>query len=62
MNTPNNLVKFLKIAGYILIGGMVVEAVTLLWSHPFSFLISIGVGGLLVAAGVIIYLYAVVSY
>ncbi len=62
MTAANNLVKFLKIAGCILIGGMVVELVTLLWSHPLSFIISLGVGGLLVAAGVIIYLYAIVSY
>jgi hypothetical protein len=62
MTAANNLVKFLKIAGYILIGGMVVEAATLLWSHPLSFLINLGVGGFLVAAGVIIYLYTVVSH
>lgn len=56
------LEKLLKIAGLILLGGLVVIAVTLLWSHPLSFLISLGVGNVLIAGGVILYLYAIVSH
>lgn len=62
MTASVTLEKLLKIAGLILLGGLVVIAVTLLWSHPLSFLISLGVGNVLIAGGVILYLYAIVSH
>jgi hypothetical protein len=61
MTASVTLEKLLKIAGLILLGGLVVITVTLLWSHPLSFLISLGVGNVLIAGGVILYLYAIVS-
>ena len=59
-NTPQ-LQRRLKIAAYLLIAGLVVEVLTLYWSSPLSFMLFIGVSGILVAVGVIVYLIAIVA-
>jgi hypothetical protein len=45
-----------------LIGGLLVEAITIYWSHPTSFLLFLGLGGILVLAGIVVYLIAIVSH
>jgi hypothetical protein len=40
--------------------GLVVEAITLYWSNPTSFIFFVGVGALLVGIGIVIYLIAIV--
>jgi hypothetical protein len=57
----SRLQKKLKLAGYLLIAGLLVEATTLCWAHPTSFLFFIGLGGFLVVAGVAVYLIALVT-
>jgi hypothetical protein len=59
--TRSRLHRKLKTAAGMIIIGLLVEATTLYWSNPTSFLGFIGVGGLLVFAGVVIYLKAIVS-
>jgi len=59
--TTPRLQRNLKIAGCLLIFGLLAEAMTLYWSNPTSFLFFIGVGGLLVAAGIGLYLLTIVS-
>jgi len=51
----------LKIAAYLLIAGLAVEGITLHWAHPTSFVLFIILGGVLVLAGIAIYLIAIVS-
>lgn len=51
----------LKIAAYLLIAGLLVEAVTLYWSSPLSFMLFIGLGGTLIGLGIIVYLTAIVG-
>ena len=51
----------LRIAGTLVVLGLLVELLSLLWSHPLAFLVFLGVGGLLIGAGILIYLYSVVS-
>jgi hypothetical protein len=51
----------LKIAAYLLIAGLVVEGISLHWAHPTSFLLFISLGGVLVLAGIAIYLIAIVT-
>jgi len=51
----------LKIAAYLLIAGLVVEGISLHWAHPMSFLLFISLGGVLVLAGIAIYLIAIVT-
>ena len=51
----------LKIAGYLLLAGLAVEGITLNWSHPTSFLLFIILGGVLILAGIAIYLVEIVT-
>jgi polyferredoxin len=55
------LQRRLKIAAYLLIAGLLVEAVTFYWSSPLSFMLFIGVGGTLIGLGIIVYLTAIVD-
>lgn len=62
MKTGKKLAKVLRIAGLLIIGGFLVEVLTLIWSHPVSFLLYMGVGGVLMVIGIVLYLYAVISH
>jgi hypothetical protein len=62
MKTGEKLAKLLRIAGFLIIGGFLVEVLTLIWSHPVSFLLYMGIGGVLMVAGIVLFLYAVVSH
>jgi hypothetical protein len=53
--------KRIRLAGILLIAGLLVELVTLRWSHPTAFLFFLLLGGLLMAAGIVIYLLSLVS-
>lgn len=55
------LTRRLQLSGLLVSLGLLIEAATLFWSHPTAFLVFIGLGGLLVGAGVLLYLYAIVS-
>ncbi|HSK31479.1 MAG TPA: hypothetical protein VLA17_16080 [Candidatus Limnocylindria bacterium] len=50
-----------KYAAYLLIAGLAVEGITLQWAHPTSFVVFIILGGILILAGIAIYLIAVVT-
>ena len=58
---PPRLQQRLKVAAFLLIGGLLIEAVTLYWFSPLSFMLFIGLGGTLVGLGVIVYLAAIVA-
>jgi len=51
----------LRIAGTLIILGLLVELFTLAWNNPIAFLVFLGVGGLLIFVGVGIYLLSLVS-
>ncbi len=53
--------KRIRLAGTLLIAGLLVELVTLRWSHPTAFLFFLLLGGALIALGIAIYLYSLVS-
>jgi hypothetical protein len=57
----SSLQRKLKTAAYFLIAGLAVEGITLHWAHPTSFLLFISLGGILVLAGIAIYLIAIVT-
>ena len=54
------LEKRLRLAGMFLIAGLLVEAICLLWVRPLAFILLVG-GGLLCAAGIVVYFYSLVS-
>ena len=56
------LQRKLKIAAATVSVGLIVEASTLYWNHPTSFILFIGAGALLVALGIVIYLIAIVRH
>jgi hypothetical protein len=51
----------LRMAGIFIIAGILAQGLSLVWNHPLSFLAFLGIGGLAVFAGIIIYLFALVS-
>jgi hypothetical protein len=57
----SRLQRKLKIAAYLLIAGLAVEGISLHWAHPTSFLLFISLGGVLIVAGIAIYLIAIVT-
>ena len=59
--TPD-LSRRLKLSGLLVGLGLIVEAVTMFWPHPTAFLVFLGLGGLLVAVGVLLYLVSIVTY
>jgi hypothetical protein len=57
---PTKIERRIRISGSLLIAGMLVELVTLRWSHPTAFLFFLLLGGALIAMGIIIYLFSIV--
>jgi hypothetical protein len=61
IDRASRLERKLKYAAYLLIAGLAVEGITLQWAHPTSFVVFIILGGILILAGIAIYLIAVVT-
>jgi len=61
MASANSLEKRLKIAGTLLILGLLIEALCLLWKAPIAFIIFVAIGGSLLGVGVLVYLLSLVS-
>jgi hypothetical protein len=61
MLSTNAFDRKLQVSGMILIVGLVIEGLCLLSSSPLGFILFVGVGGLLIAIGVLHYLYSVAS-
>jgi asparagine N-glycosylation enzyme membrane subunit Stt3 len=55
------LTKRLRLAGMFIIAGVLVQGLSLAWNNPLSFLAFIGIGGLVMFLGMVIYLAALVS-
>ena len=61
MLSANPLEKRLQIAGVFMILGLLVEALCLIWKGPLAFLVFLGLGGILLFAGIVVYLFSLVS-
>jgi len=57
----NSMARNLRIAGTLLLLGLLVTIVSLIWKSPLSFLMFAGIGGLLVLLGVALYLFSLAS-
>lgn len=55
------MLRKLQLSGILLIVGLVVEALSLCWNTAFSFMSFAVVGGLFFAAGLLLFLYSLVS-
>lgn len=51
----------LRIAGVLIILGLIIEAFSLIWVHALAFILFALIGGLLIALGILTYLYSLVS-
>lgn len=60
-NKLTKLERRLRLAGYLLIGGLLVELVTLRWAHPTAFLFFALLGGGLMGLGILLYLYTLAT-
>ena len=54
-----NVDQSIRISGVLIALGLLVELVSFLWDHPLSFIVFVGVGGLLLAAGILYFLYTI---
>ena len=51
----------LRLSALLVMLGLVVEVISLTWRHPTAFILFVGVGGTLMAAGMLWFLYSIVS-
>lgn len=58
---PSKIENRIRPSGLLLIAGLLVELVSLYWSHPTAFLLFLLLGGVLLAAGIAVYLLSLVS-
>jgi hypothetical protein len=55
------LERKLQLSGITLILGLVVESLCLLGHGPIAFMLFVGLGGVFFAAGILLYLYSLLS-
>lgn len=51
----------LRLAGVLIVLALLIELFSLFWNRPIAFLVFMFGGGVLLAAGILIYLYSLVS-
>jgi uncharacterized membrane protein len=51
----------LRVAGMFLIAGLIVELLSLFWTHPLAFMAFIAVGCVLMGIGIVIFLWMLLS-
>jgi hypothetical protein len=59
--TEQALEARLRLSAVLVMIGIVVEIASLTWRHPTAFIVFVGVGGLLMAAGMSSFLWSIVS-
>ena len=61
INAQDPMQRRLRMAGFFVLLGLLVEAVALRWTHPLAFMVFAFIGIPLVSLGILIYLYSLVS-
>jgi hypothetical protein len=51
----------LRLSGVLISLGLLVQAGSLLWNHPLSFIAFVIIGGLLLGSGILVYLVTLVN-
>ncbi len=51
----------LRVCGILVFLGLVIDAISLWWSHPTAFLVFVFIGGSFVLLGILLYLYSLVA-
>jgi hypothetical protein len=58
MGPGDSMSRRLRISGVLVISGLLVEALCLVWSKPIAFVVLACIGGALISAGVLVFLYS----
>jgi hypothetical protein len=62
MNTESTAIQSrIRVPGLLLIAGLAIELISLLWNKPLAFILFAFVGGVFLLAGILLYLYSLVS-
>ena len=62
MNTESTAIQSrIRVPGLFLIAGLAIELISLLWNKPLAFILFAFVGGVFLLAGILLYLYSLVS-
>ncbi len=59
--SQESLFRRLQLSAVLVVLGLVVEAISLGWRHPTAFVVFVGVGGLFMAAGMLTFMWTIVS-
>jgi hypothetical protein len=52
----------LRVAAVLISGGLLIEIATLRWAHPLAFIAYVALGGTLMLAGVLIYMWTALTH
>jgi RsiW-degrading membrane proteinase PrsW (M82 family) len=58
MGPGDSMSRRLRISGVLVISGLLVEALCLVWSKPIAFVVLACLGGAVISAGVLVFLYS----
>jgi hypothetical protein len=61
MHLGYSIDRRLRIAGSLVVIGLLIEAICLSWSRPIAFVVLVVFGGALIGIGVLFFLYSLVS-
>ncbi len=59
--TAPSIERRIRWSGILVVAGLIVQMLTLLWTHPLAFVCFIVVGCPLVGAGILLFLYSLVQ-
>ncbi len=60
--STNAIQHRIRWSGSLIVAGLVVQLLSLLWTHPLAFVAFLMLGCPLVAAGILFFLYSLVSH
>jgi hypothetical protein len=61
MGPGDSMSRRLRMSGFLAICGLLVEALCLVWSKPIAFVVLACIGGAFISAGVLVFLYSLLS-
>ena len=59
--TMTSIERRIRWSGLLIVVGLIIQMLTLFWTHPLGFMCFLLVGCPLVAAGILLFLYSLVS-
>lgn len=60
--STNTIERRIRWSGILIVLGLLLQMLTLLWTHPLAFMCFLMIGCPLVAAGMLLFLYSLVSH